>query len=42
MMGNPSKASAELGWRRDITVRQLVNEMVDADMALAVDAQKQH
>ena len=42
MMGNTSKASAELGWRRDITVRQLVNEMVDADMALTVDPQKQH
>jgi GDP-D-mannose dehydratase len=42
MTGNPSKASAELGWRRDISVRQLVHEMVDADMALAMNAQAQH
>ena len=42
LSGNPSKAFTELGWRPYVTVRQLVNEMVDADMALAMEAQAQH
>ena len=42
MTGNASKVSKELGWRRVITVRQLVNEIVNVDMALAMETQAQH
>ena len=33
--GDPSKACAELGWRQDSSVQDLVHEMVDADMQQA-------
>ncbi|MBI5112291.1 MAG: GDP-mannose 4,6-dehydratase [Rhodovulum sp.] len=33
LQGDPSKARERLGWRHQVTFEQLVNEMVDADMA---------
>lgn len=40
VMGNPSKACMELGWQHNSTVALIVNEMVDADLAVAVRADK--
>ena len=40
-MGNPSKARIELGWQQNATVKLLVNEMVDADLAITINADKQ-
>ena len=37
MTGNPTKIRTELGWQQHTTVLLLVNEMVDADLALATD-----
>ena len=34
-MGNASRAHGKLGWQQTTTVAQLVNEMVDADLAVA-------
>lgn len=34
LVGDPSKAGQELGWEPDVSFRQLVRMMVDADMAL--------
>ncbi len=39
-MGNPAKACMELGWQHNSTVALIVNEMVDADLAMAVRADK--
>jgi len=33
LLGDPTKARAELGWRPRVTFRELVEQMVDADMA---------
>ena len=33
LLGDPSKARAELGWTPSVDFRQLVEMMVDADMA---------
>ena len=38
MVADTSKACTELGWQRTTSLRQLVNEMVDHDMALASTA----
>ena len=38
LMANPSKASSELEWQPNTSVEQLVNEMVDADVAVAISA----
>ena len=38
MVADTSKACFELGWQRTTSLRQLVNEMVDHDMALASTA----
>ena len=38
MVADTSKACTELGWQRTTSLRQLVNEMVDNDMALASTA----
>lgn len=35
LLGDPSKASEKLGWRPRITFEELVNEMVEADLAIA-------
>ena len=35
LLGNPAKAKAELGWEPRIKFRQLVEEMVDADLKAA-------
>ncbi|MGP9820463.1 GDP-mannose 4,6-dehydratase [Salinarimonas sp. NSM] len=35
LLGNPAKAKAKLGWEHRIGFGQLVDEMVDADLALA-------
>ena len=40
VLGNPSKACTELGWQHKTTVALIVNEMVDADLAVAVRADK--
>jgi len=34
LLGNPAKAEKELGWKRDISFAQLVERMVNNDMAL--------
>lgn len=34
LLGNPAKADSELGWTREISFRELVERMVDNDMAL--------
>ena len=39
MTSNPTKARVELGWKQNTTVEILVNEMVDADLAMAAEAQ---
>ena len=38
MRGNPSKSRIKLGWQQHTTISLLVNEMVDADLAIALDA----
>ncbi len=38
LIGDPSKAHRELGWRHQTTVRELVREMVAADMVTMRDA----
>jgi len=38
LMANPLKASNQLEWQPNTSVKQLVNEMVDADMAVATNA----
>jgi GDPmannose 4,6-dehydratase len=35
LLGDPSKARAELGWRHETSFSDLVGLMVDADLALA-------
>jgi GDPmannose 4,6-dehydratase len=35
LLGNPAKAKRQLGWAPKITLNELVNEMVDADYAIA-------
>jgi GDPmannose 4,6-dehydratase len=35
LLANPAKAKADLGWSATTTLTELVNEMVDADMAIA-------
>ncbi len=35
LLGDPSKAKTQLGWTPKITINDLVNEMVDADLQLA-------
>ena len=32
LLGDPSKAVAKLGWRSEITLEQMITEMVDADL----------
>jgi GDPmannose 4,6-dehydratase len=32
LIGDPSKAYAKLGWKHEVTVRELVREMVEADL----------
>jgi GDPmannose 4,6-dehydratase len=34
LLGDPSKAHQRLGWRHKTTFDQLVNEMVEADLAI--------
>ena len=34
LIGNPSKAKSKLGWSHTYSLEQLVNEMVDSDIAL--------
>jgi GDPmannose 4,6-dehydratase len=36
LLGNPAKANAKLGWTHNIEVRDLVREMVEADMKVMV------
>ncbi len=38
LIGDPSKARRELGWHHEVTVRELVREMVDADLVTMRDA----
>jgi GDPmannose 4,6-dehydratase len=33
LLGDPSKAKAKLGWRPEVTLKEMIAEMVDADMA---------
>ncbi len=35
LLGDPSKASRELGWNATITLEELVNEMIQEDLSLA-------
>lgn len=35
LLANPAKAKADLGWEATTTLTELVNDMVDADMAVA-------
>jgi GDPmannose 4,6-dehydratase len=35
LLANPAKAKADLGWSATTTLTELVNDMVDADMAIA-------
>jgi GDPmannose 4,6-dehydratase len=35
LLGDPSRAGSELGWKPQVTFRSLVEMMVDADLALA-------
>jgi GDPmannose 4,6-dehydratase len=35
LLGDPSKAKAELGWEPKISFAELVEEMADADLELA-------
>jgi GDPmannose 4,6-dehydratase len=39
LIGDPTKAEQKLGWRHETSVRDLVREMVEADMVLMRDAQ---
>jgi GDPmannose 4,6-dehydratase len=32
LLGDPAKAGAKLGWRSEITLEQMITEMVDADL----------
>jgi GDPmannose 4,6-dehydratase len=32
LLGDPAKAMAKLGWRSEITLEQMITEMVDADL----------
>jgi len=34
LLGNPAKAEAELGWKRDISFAELVERMVKNDMEI--------
>ena len=34
LLGNPAKAEEKLGWKREISFAELVQRMVDNDMAL--------
>jgi len=36
LCGNPSKANTKLGWTHNVEVRDLVREMVEADMKAMV------
>ena len=38
LIGDPSKAERELGWKHEITARELAREMVAADMVVMRDA----
>ena len=38
LIGDPSKAHEKLGWRHETSVRELVREMVEADMKVMRDA----
>jgi len=33
LLGDPAKATAKLGWRSEISLEQMISEMVDADLA---------
>ena len=35
LLGDPSKAARELGWVPEVTIDELIEEMVDADLQLA-------
>ena len=35
LLGDPSKASKELGWNATTTLEELVNEMIQEDLSLA-------
>ena len=35
LIGDPSKASRELGWNATTTLEELVNEMIEEDLSLA-------
>jgi GDPmannose 4,6-dehydratase len=32
LLGDPSKAKAKLGWRSEVTLEEMIREMVDADL----------
>ena len=38
LLGDPSKALAKLGWRHTTAFRELVRDMMDADLALAAES----
>jgi GDPmannose 4,6-dehydratase len=38
LIGDPRKAHQKLGWRHETTVRELVREMVAADLEVMRDA----
>ncbi|MHB1393082.1 MAG: GDP-mannose 4,6-dehydratase [Clostridia bacterium] len=40
LLGNPAKAEEKLGWKRDITFKQLVQRMVDNDFDLMKSSKK--
>jgi GDPmannose 4,6-dehydratase len=38
LIGDPSKAHQQLGWRHETSVRELAREMVEADLKIMRDA----
>ena len=32
LLGDPSKAQAKLGWKTEVTLEEMIREMVDADL----------
>jgi len=42
LIGNPAKAHQKLGWRHETPVRELVREMVKADLEVMRDAPISH
>lgn len=42
LVGNPAKARATLGWQHSVSFEQLVQLMVDADLAMLEEAEIQH